>query len=75
MSTPIPRPGSHLPGPAQSVDPEKIHAEVEGLLSRLETVEPDPGDEHGIGVIPRKAHILEKAHDVLVEALATVDKV
>jgi len=44
-------------------------------LSRLGAVEPDPDDEHGVGVIPRKAHLLEKAHDVLVEALATVDKI
>jgi hypothetical protein len=45
------------------------------LLSRLGAVEPDQDDEHGVGVIPRKAHLLEKAHDVLVEALATVDKI
>ncbi|MDI9978356.1 hypothetical protein [Rhodococcus sp. IEGM 1307] len=75
MSTPILRPGAHLPGPPQSVDPETIHSEVDGLLSRLGAVEPDPDDEHGVGVIPRKAHLLEKAHDVLVEALATVDKI
>ncbi|QQZ16414.1 MULTISPECIES: hypothetical protein [Rhodococcus] len=75
MSTPIPRPGAHLPGPPQSVDPETIHTEVDGLLLRLGAVEPDPDDEHGVGVIPRKAHLLEKAHDVLVEALATVDKI
>lgn len=75
MSTPIPRPGSHLPGPTQTVDPEEIHAEVDGLLSRLGAVEPDPADEHGVGIIPRQAHLLEKAHDVLVQALATVDKI
>lgn len=81
MSTPIPRPGSHLPGQtnnsegATTVDPAHIHAEVDGLLSTLGDVTPEPDDQHGSGVIPRKAHILEKAHDVLVQALATVDKV
>jgi hypothetical protein len=75
MSTPIPRPGAHLPGPTPIVDPEKISAEVDGLLTRLHAVEPDPEDPHGVGVIPKKAHLLEKAHDVLVEALAAVDKI
>ncbi|NLE79749.1 MAG: hypothetical protein GX610_09220 [Rhodococcus sp.] len=81
MTTPIPRPGAHLPGQtnsyekAVSVEPAEIHAEVDGLLSTLGDVMPSPEDQHGAGVIPRKAHILEKAHDVLVQALATVDKV
>jgi hypothetical protein len=48
---------------------------VDGLLTRLHAVEPDPEDPHGVGVIPKKAHLLEKAHDVLVEALAAVDKI
>lgn len=81
MSTPIPRPGAHLPGQSNSsdsaacVDPAEIHAEVDGLLSRLEDVVPESDDQHASGVIPHKAQILEKAHDVLVQALATVDKV
>ncbi|MFD4367407.1 hypothetical protein [Rhodococcus sp. NPDC058521] len=81
MTTPIPRPGAHLPGQttrsdsAASVDPEAIHAQVDGLLSKLGDVIAEPEDQHGSSVIPRKAHLLEQAHEVLVEALSTVDKV
>lgn len=81
MTTPIPRPGAHLPGQTShsdnsvSVDPADIHAEVDGLLSKLGDVIAEPEDQHGSSVIPRKAHILEQAHDVLVQALSTVDKV
>ena len=38
-------------------------------------IEQDPNDQHGAGVIPQKAHILEQAHEVLVQALASVDRV
>lgn len=71
MSTPTPKPGQHLPGPARTVDPQQIHAEVGELLAGLTSI--DPAD--GYQSIPRQAHILERAHDVLVQALATVDKV
>lgn len=75
MSTPIPRPGEHLPEPPPEVDPEYIHAEVGGLLARLEQVADRADDRHNDSVIPQQAQILERAHDVLVQALATVDKV
>ncbi|MFE3292815.1 hypothetical protein [Rhodococcus sp. NPDC059234] len=75
MNTPIPRPGAHLPGPPQMVDPDKIHAEVDELLAGLGALGAGEDDPHGHGQIPRQAHILERAHDVLVQALATVDKI
>lgn len=75
MTTPVPRPGEHLAGPPKTVDPDQIHAEVDGLLSRLGGLHPDPDDHHGVGVIPQKTQILETAHEVLVQALATVDKI
>lgn len=68
MSTPTPKPGQHLPGPLPHVDPMQIHVEVDELLAGL-----DQTADHQ--AIPRQAHILERAHDVLVQALATVDKI
>lgn len=87
MSTPTPRPrpgphgprpgaplpGSHLPGAgSEPADPARIREEVGSLLAELEAGagHADPGVD-----IARRAHILEQAHDVLVEALATVDKI
>lgn len=72
----MPRPGQHLPGPPSTVDPDRIHAEVDGLLARLDSVGSGAEDDgSGHGRIPGQAHILERAHDVLVQALATVDKI
>ncbi|WP_019924981.1 hypothetical protein [Nocardia sp. BMG111209] len=80
-----PRPGAPLPGqhlqagnPAEFADPERVRAEIGALMSELsarsgaETVagEPPSGTD-----ITRRARILEQAHEVLVQALATVDKV
>ncbi|MFD4466660.1 hypothetical protein ACFWPA_00020 [Rhodococcus sp. NPDC058505] len=73
MSTPTPKPGQHLPGPPRTVDPAEIHAEVDGLLAELTTASLDSPDGHR--AIPPHAHVLERAHDVLVQALETVDKV
>ncbi|SDD47747.1 hypothetical protein [Rhodococcus tukisamuensis] len=75
MSTPIPRPGQHLPGPPPTVDPARIHAEVDELLAGLDTASAVHDDPTGLGQLPRQAHLLEQAHDVLVQALATVDKI
>lgn len=66
--------GSPLPGSRPTVDPERIRSDVDGLLARLGGIEHDPNDHHGAGVIPQKAHILEQAHEVLVQALASVDR-
>ncbi|MFF0813542.1 hypothetical protein ACFYVR_00020 [Rhodococcus sp. NPDC003318] len=71
MSTPTPFPGQHLPGPPQRVDPERIHAEVDELLTGLSDCDP----QHDHHALTRQAQILERAHDVLVQALSTVDKI
>ncbi|MBJ8348219.1 hypothetical protein [Antrihabitans sp. YC2-6] len=70
-----PRPGQHLPGPhsmpateAVFADPLVIHAEVDALLAQV-------GDVSNASGIPQQAKILEQAHDLLVQALATVDKI
>ncbi|MDV6269630.1 MULTISPECIES: hypothetical protein [Rhodococcus] len=41
----------------------------------LGQLDQDPNDQHGAGVIPHKAQLLEQAHEVLVQALASVDRV
>ncbi|MGK8524770.1 hypothetical protein ACRS6B_25955 [Nocardia asteroides] len=77
----VPLPGQHLPGVQgrpEPADPDRIRSEVDSLLAELER----PGhsgvaaDSAQAGVdITRRARILEQAHDVLVQALATVDKI
>ncbi|MDM7491027.1 hypothetical protein QYS60_12610 [Rhodococcus sp. GXMU-t2271] len=73
MSTSIPRPGDHLPGSHPGMDPRSIHTDVEGLLTRARDTAVDAADPSEI--IPRQAQLLEQAHDLLVQALATVDKI
>ncbi|MFD4356734.1 hypothetical protein ACFWPX_29565 [Nocardia sp. NPDC058518] len=75
----IPVPGAHLPGaPAQEpADPGRIKADVDALLAELgprPAVSPAENTETGAD-ITRRARILEQAHEVLVDALATVDKI
>ncbi|MEV6279424.1 hypothetical protein [Nocardia sp. NPDC051832] len=77
----IPLPGQHLAaqGRPEAADPARITAEVDSLLAELE-VRSDAYDsaatsaESGVD-ITRRARILEQAHEVLVQALATVDKI
>lgn len=77
----VPLPGRHLPGsavPGEPADPDRIRAEVRELLAELGTA-PNSGDTAGdasVGTdLARRAHILDQAHEVLVQALATVDKI
>ncbi|MGI5220025.1 hypothetical protein [Nocardia sp. CA-290969] len=77
----VPLPGQHLPGASghgELADPEKIRAEVRELLAELATgpaAGAASGDETAGTDLARRAHILEQAHEVLVRALATVDKI
>lgn len=78
MSTSIPLPGQHRPssaGDESSADPDSVRSDVAELLSRLtigsghedlETVDSD--------ALTRDADLLDRAHEVLVRALTTVDK-
>ncbi|MCM6778766.1 hypothetical protein NDR87_35350 [Nocardia sp. CDC159] len=73
----VPLPGQHLSGanPAEFADPAAVRAEVDELLAEL-TAGARNSDPEQAGVdITRRARILEQAHDVLVRALATVDKI
>ncbi|WP_054814667.1 hypothetical protein [Nocardia arizonensis] len=86
MSTPTPRPngtgiplpGRHLPGAQdrpEPADPVAVRAEIDALLAELGARAVDPDAAEAGTDITRRAHILEQAHDVLVQALATVDKI
>ncbi|MDJ0396194.1 hypothetical protein QMK17_23065 [Rhodococcus sp. G-MC3] len=68
MSTPIPLPGQHRPSETPAVEPTAVEAEVDSLLDRLPTDADAPMD------LNVQAQILERAHDVLVQALSSVDK-
>ncbi|GGG11148.1 hypothetical protein GCM10007304_26520 [Rhodococcoides trifolii] len=79
MSAPIPRPGEHLPGPSPTVDPDAVVAEVDRLLSEVDDLSSiesgvDADDQHGLVSVHHQARILEQAHQLLVDALAAVDK-
>ncbi|MEV0102107.1 hypothetical protein [Nocardia sp. NPDC050789] len=77
-----PLPGQHLAGANQEfADPDRVRTEVDALLAELSAGAPNPGfpgapSVHSEGTdIVRRAKILEQAHEVLVQALATVDKI
>lgn len=72
MSTPIPRPGEHRPGLSTAVDPGRIHTDVDALLAKCRDIESDPDPA---AAMTRRADLLDHAHDVLVHALSTVDKI
>ncbi|WP_433714955.1 hypothetical protein ACQP2U_13515 [Nocardia sp. CA-084685] len=80
-----PLPGQHLPGAhgrPEPADPTRIRAEIDSLLAELDArpawtalAAPPPTDSDSGADITRRARILEQAHEVLVQALATVDKI
>lgn len=77
MSTPIPLPGQHRPGGHDgepSALPNAIKAEVSALLDQLGSGSDAIGDTFDTEALSRDAGLLDRAHEVLVRALATVDK-
>ncbi|MFF3572262.1 hypothetical protein [Nocardia jiangxiensis] len=78
----VPLPGQHLQGadPAGFADPASVRAQIDELMSELRagSRETDTGGAESASAgaeITRRARILEQAHDVLVQALTTVDKI
>ncbi|MBY6365994.1 hypothetical protein [Rhodococcoides corynebacterioides] len=84
MTSSVPLPGHHLPssrGGADEAapDPEAIRAAVGELLAEADRAAQVPtgagtADVHGLVSLTRRAQILGRAHDVLVDALSSVDK-
>ncbi|MGA9871634.1 MAG: hypothetical protein WBQ44_10895 [Rhodococcus sp. (in: high G+C Gram-positive bacteria)] len=70
MSASIPLPGQHRPHNAEApaVDPAAVETEVDTLLDRL------PADGDAPMDMNVQAQILERAHEILVQALSSVDK-
>lgn len=83
MSTPVPRPGQHLPSHSDvegtSVDPDAVVSAVDALVAEADVAASAPfgegtDDPHGLVTLTRQARILDRAHELLVDALASVDK-
>ncbi|MFR9752542.1 hypothetical protein ACL02S_16110 [Nocardia sp. 004] len=74
----IPLPGQHLSGVQghpEPADPDRIRSEVAALLAEMDSLQSGAvSAESGVD-ITRRARVLEQAHEVLVQALATVDKI
>ncbi|MFI9507733.1 hypothetical protein [Nocardia sp. NPDC052566] len=72
----MPLPGQHLPAAPEPADPERIRSEIDALLVELGSRSGATAESAEAGVdLTRRARILEQAHEVLVQALATVDKI
>ncbi|MDI9896515.1 hypothetical protein QM797_17460 [Rhodococcus sp. IEGM 1381] len=79
MSTSIPLPGQHRPtnaGDESSADPDTVRAEVSSLLNQLTIGSSDHEEPSAVDsdALSRDASLLDRAHEVLVRALTTVDK-
>lgn len=86
--TPGPRPGPHLmpgagrisgedvdaappPGPELA---ETVTVSVRELLAEVDEVRRQAGDEFSLAALDRQTELLERAHTVLTDALAEVDR-
>lgn len=79
MSASIPLPGQHRPssaGDESSADPDSIRAEVTALLNQLTIGKASETEVEAVDsdALSRDANLLDRAHEVLVRALTTVDK-
>ncbi|MGB7361404.1 MAG: hypothetical protein WA931_00070 [Rhodococcus sp. (in: high G+C Gram-positive bacteria)] len=82
MSTPFPRPGQHRPSDSgddgSMIDPARVVEQIDQLLvdadDAASSTDDYTSDPHGLVRLTRQAQILDRAHDVLVDALASVDK-
>ncbi|MEU3476322.1 hypothetical protein CH272_19175 [Rhodococcus sp. 05-340-1] len=79
MSASIPLPGQHRPsgaGDESSADPDTVRTEVSSLLNQLTIESTDDGESEAVDsdALARDASLLDRAHEVLVRALTTVDK-
>ncbi|WP_170310458.1 hypothetical protein [Mycolicibacterium sarraceniae] len=56
-----------------SIDPEQIRVEIDAALAQLPSVDPDGADVAGVD-IDAVGRQLEEAHQILVDALESVEK-
>ena len=56
-----------------STDPEQIRSDIDAVLAQLPSVDPDSAEITGID-IDAVGHQLEEAHQILVNALESVEK-
>ena len=56
-----------------STDPEQIRADIDTVLAQLPSVDPESADDTGVD-IDAVGRQLEEAHQILVNALESVEK-
>ena len=56
-----------------NTDPEQIRADIDAVLDQLPSVDPDSADVAGVD-IDAVGRQLEEAHQILVNALESVEK-
>jgi len=56
-----------------STDPEQIRTEIDAVLAQLPSVDPDSAEVTGVD-IDAVGRQLEEAHQILVDALESVEK-
>ncbi|AKK28227.1 hypothetical protein [Mycobacterium sp. EPa45] len=56
-----------------NTDPEQIRADIDAVLAQLPSVDPDSADVTGVD-IDAVGRQLEEAHQILVNALESVEK-
>ncbi|WP_084838182.1 hypothetical protein [Williamsia sp. 1138] len=74
---PGPRPAAPPDESAHTVDPDKIRRQVTELLEQADDIAASVGDDadgEALAQLARQAHLLEKAHGVLTDALEKVDR-
>lgn len=74
---PGPRPGAESIESAHTVDPDEVRRRVSELLEQADDVAAavgDVADRDALAQLARQAQLLEKAHEVLTDALEKVDR-
>ena len=64
MSTSIPRPGQHLPGAQPGIEPDRIHAEVDGLLTRARDAAAGDGHDRAVAISRPESIALAEYHAI-----------
>jgi len=57
-----------------NTDPQQIPARVDAVLAELPRVDPEPSEDADVADIDAVGRRLEEAHQILVDALESVEK-